>query len=243
MVKCSYCESDKHNISDCNIDNDLDKILYSAEEPDFNKMSIKILKKIAALTGLKTSYPKIQLVIMFKSTWRLKHSRREEELCALKRELVSLKVGVEITECPVCMETLGIVNCCTTKCGHKYCSDCFVKTVMKKNSCPMCRASIIDNDEYMASCRSNEISIIRHHRNGVVSEQSNVSSMSTVLNIIEDDTSDMIIDNIPDMTLDSEWILDEDLLNLETILSEFQPADVFNNDEELTFITRTTPQN
>ncbi len=153
-MKCSYCDSDKHNISECPLDKDLDKLLCSSVEPDFNKMSIRTLKKIAALTGLKTSYPKIHLALIFKSTWQIKKKQKEEEVNRLQREITALNTQSHIIECPICMDTLGNVDCCTTKCGHKYCSTCFVSVVLKKNSCPMCRSSIIDDTVYKASKQS-----------------------------------------------------------------------------------------
>lgn len=222
MVKCSYCESDKHNISDCNIDNDLDKILYSTVEPDFNNLSLKVLKKIAALTGLRTCYPKIQLVLMFKVSWRLKQTSREEEIHALKKELQCLRVCSEITECPICMEELGIVDCCTTKCGHKYCSNCFIKTVIKKNKCPMCREPIMDNDEYIASFNQNN----QNNEENTDRQDSGIFSLSTTA--IEGETYDMLIVG------DIDWSFDDDDLiatNRRLSLSDLQTDTSLNRQE------------
>lgn len=155
---CSYCESEHHNISACPVDNDMDKLLDSATEPNFNNLSLKILKKIAALTGLKTSMPKVQLALTFKRTWMMRQKDSREEVDTLKKELTAIKTQhhghnheqtSEPDECPICMDSIGQVNRCVTKCGHKFCSTCFIKSAMRKNSCPMCRACLVEDEEYM----------------------------------------------------------------------------------------------
>lgn len=148
--RCSYCNSDGHNITSCIEDSDMDKLLDSNIEPNFNNLSLKTLKKIASLTGLRTSIPKSQLVNTFKRTWRVRNAERINKSSTLKKELNTNTTNNldEQTDCPICMEELGVTDNCTTKCGHKFCSSCFVKSVMRKNNCPMCRAPLIDDDEY-----------------------------------------------------------------------------------------------
>jgi hypothetical protein len=53
ICKCSYCDSDEHTIYECPEDQELSKIFNSAEEPNFNGFSKKILKKMAVLAGAK----------------------------------------------------------------------------------------------------------------------------------------------------------------------------------------------
>ena len=148
--RCSYCNSDGHNITSCIEDSDMDKLLDSNIEPNFNNLSLKTLKKIASLTGLRTSIPKSQLVNTFKRMWRVRNEERINKSSTLKKELNTNTTNNldEQTDCPICMEELGVTDNCTTKCGHKFCSSCFVKSVMRKNNCPMCRALLIDDDEY-----------------------------------------------------------------------------------------------
>ena len=59
------------------------------------------------------------------------------------------KQSVDTAEdCPICYDKLGDAVC-TTKCGHKFCTDCFVQTFLSGlptrvgPCCPMCRASIM----------------------------------------------------------------------------------------------------
>lgn len=52
-------------------------------------------------------------------------------------------------DCPICYDKLGDAVC-TTKCGHKFCTDCFVLTIRRLPQgacCPMCRASLIPKPE------------------------------------------------------------------------------------------------
>ena len=162
MTLCSYCDSKDHNIIGCPIDCDLVSLLSSDVEPDFNNMSIKILKKIATQIGVKTSLGKIHLALIMKKNWLQKKREREEELKKLQREIAALKINMMIEECPVCMEKIEGISS-STPCGHKFCTDCFVKSVLRKNSCPMCRAKIIDEVEYIDN-GVNEVNRIRIER-------------------------------------------------------------------------------
>jgi len=60
------------------------------------------------------------------------------------------KQSVDTSEdCPICYDELGDAVC-TTKCGHKFCTDCFVQTIRRLPQgacCPMCRASLIPKPE------------------------------------------------------------------------------------------------
>jgi hypothetical protein len=150
---CAYCDSSDHNIVDCPKDNDLDKILTSDENPHFEKCSLRILKKIATIVGVRSSYPKVQLALILQSTWAYKKKKRTEELEKVKRELATLHMNAQIEECPICMETIGQLGSSTTSCGHKFCTPCFVKTITRKNTCPMCRTDIMEKTEYAESMK------------------------------------------------------------------------------------------
>ena len=49
---------------------------------------------------------------------------------------------IETEKCPICMETLGKTNCCTTSCGHQFCLECMFKHSKTKANCPLCRANL-----------------------------------------------------------------------------------------------------
>ena len=68
-------------------------------------------------------------------------------------EEIRNKQSVDTNEdCPICYDKLGDAVC-TTKCGHKFCTDCFVQTFLSGlptrvgPCCPMCRASIMPKQE------------------------------------------------------------------------------------------------
>ena len=153
IMKCSYCENSGHMIVDCPFDKSLDKILSSDEEPDFNTMTLKTLKRIASLVGIKVSLGKLQYTLMFKKIWLTNRKKILEEREEMEKKIQSLnRIGdTENNECPVCMEEIGKVNSCVSKCGHKYCLECLLKSFKKKNCCPLCREKLCEeeyNDEY-----------------------------------------------------------------------------------------------
>jgi len=47
-------------------------------------------------------------------------------------------------ECCICYENIGQVNNCVTPCGHEFCFRCLAMAMNKNNSCPCCRAKLID---------------------------------------------------------------------------------------------------
>lgn len=54
---------------------------------------------------------------------------------------------MESEMCSICQEDLtGTLNILTTKCNHKFHTDCYVKYInsSRKNCCPMCRQNIFD---------------------------------------------------------------------------------------------------
>jgi hypothetical protein len=61
-------------------------------------------------------------------------------------------------ECPICMESIGRVNCCTTECGHSYHSSCLFKNFSNSVDCPLCRKELIiyPEDEEDSSESSDE---------------------------------------------------------------------------------------
>ena len=47
-------------------------------------------------------------------------------------------------ECCICYEQIGETNNCVTGCGHRFCFKCLALAMAHKNSCPCCRAKLID---------------------------------------------------------------------------------------------------
>ena len=63
-----------------------------------------------------------------------------------------------VPECCICMDSINsAINNCTTPCGHMFCFQCLAKALEQNNTCPMCRAVLMevpdeeldsDDDEY-----------------------------------------------------------------------------------------------
>ena len=54
----------------------------------------------------------------------------------------SLKGSEETLECPICLETEGLLA--PSKCGHNFHTECLVKWLETKDSCPCCREKLLD---------------------------------------------------------------------------------------------------
>lgn len=197
LYHCSYCECNTHCIKNCSVDTtELSKLFDSSVEPDFANMSMRLLKKLASIIGVSTSYPKIRLILICKRYWigRNKHRNQLDNNTDSSSDLrnpsstdsgagadagahadagagANADAGanantknqlLENDTCPICMETIDLAGngtalaVCRTPCGHTFCTSCFTKCVLRKNSCPMCRAEIIDNNEYTHIQYNNE---------------------------------------------------------------------------------------
>lgn len=46
-------------------------------------------------------------------------------------------------ECPICQDALsGVTKAMTLPCKHKFCKECVVEWLGRKNTCPLCRAVV-----------------------------------------------------------------------------------------------------
>jgi len=55
---------------------------------------------------------------------------------------------IENSECCICMDTINnTTNNCITPCGHKFCFQCLAKALEKNNTCPCCRAVLMEETE------------------------------------------------------------------------------------------------
>ena len=172
MSPCYYCGSKHHNIRQCNVDwRDFlwwdgmfdHEVGYMGEINCNNLWSLKkkTLMRIACLENVS----RVQKITpdgrnLTCSPVNIKLNQEKEKLiCAIvdrynknKEEVEKLrkKQSVDTSEdCPICYDELGDAVC-TTKCGHKFCTDCFVQTIRRLPQgacCPMCRASLIPKPE------------------------------------------------------------------------------------------------
>ena len=158
IIKCTYCDSREHTIKECTIDNDIITLFDCENEPDFANMSMRMLKKLGALVGVPSSYPRLRLLLVCQRYW---NGRKKQRQMAENTSCWDCKDDVSEVEkdggvcdynkcCPICMENTNTTTC-TTPCGHTFCTDCFTKSVLRKNACPMCRGEIISNNDYYLS--------------------------------------------------------------------------------------------
>lgn len=168
MSPCYYCNSKHHNIRQCNVDwRDFlwwdgmfdHEVGYMGEINCNNLWSLKkkTLMRIACLENVS----RIQKITpdgrnLTCSPVNIKLNQEKGKLIDAiidrynknKKEVEELRNKQSIDtseECPICYDELGDAVC-TTKCGHKFCTDCFVQIIRKLPQgacCPMCRASLI----------------------------------------------------------------------------------------------------
>ena len=132
ILKCTYCDEEGHNIYTCTKDLYLENIFDIKPMPDFFKMSNRIKKKLAVIIGEKPSLPTSRLSIIFIKKWN-----------EINKEVV------EVEECSVCYEKLKKTNVCTTKCGHKFCLECILRTRDTTNKCPLCREELCKKEKFI----------------------------------------------------------------------------------------------
>ena len=54
----------------------------------------------------------------------------------------SLRGSEEVEECSICLENEGLLV--PSKCGHKFHTECLIKWLENKNTCPNCRKNIVE---------------------------------------------------------------------------------------------------
>ena len=59
-------------------------------------------------------------------------------------------------KCSICLDVLGDTNKATTPCGHSFCFTCLYQSIEKQNSCPLCRATLIEKKKKTMRKLSNE---------------------------------------------------------------------------------------
>ena len=174
MSPCYYCGSKHHTIRQCNVDwrefaiwEDMFNInVESCYMGEINcnllwSLKKKTLMRIACLVNVS----RVQRITpdgknLTCSPVNIKLNQEKEKLIdaivdrynnnkKVVDELRNKHLVDTLDDCPICYDKLdGAV--CTTKCGHKFCTDCFVLTIRRLPQgacCPLCRASLIPTTE------------------------------------------------------------------------------------------------
>lgn len=129
-MKCSYCQQEGHSIRTCQKDLHFINIFDQDNEPNFYTIPYLKLKRIASLIHVKTTLPKLRLCCIFSREWKKRKQEKEQH--------------IEENTCPICYESMQEKGVCTTKCKHKFCTQCFITHTRQKNDCPLCRAVLLE---------------------------------------------------------------------------------------------------
>lgn len=80
------------------------------------------------------------------------HSDTEEEFYTIKcgeyekqttkKHLQKWSSFTSSTDCPICLDPMGLVNTCKTSCGHQFHLSCMM--LCEQNACPLCRKQIVE---------------------------------------------------------------------------------------------------
>ena len=65
----------------------------------------------------------------------------------ITKPLFAIPCNAHIDECPICYESIDMVNITITTCGHVFHSYCMFKSLAKSTCCPLCRHPLIEEDE------------------------------------------------------------------------------------------------
>jgi len=97
-------------------------------------------------------------------------------------------------ECNICYDVIGERNCCVTECGHKFCFKCIATSMQYRNTCPCCRASILEtpNDSEEELYEDDDaISLISTNELNMTEEEDNFSDIREFLGFTEADVEDV----------------------------------------------------
>ena len=158
-MKCCYCRQN-HPITNCPHDKGLISLLDNPIQPIFEQFTLRVIKRIASLYGVKTSLSKAVLIGHLTKIWKGIHGQKEMAKSFSPTCEKNIVMCSPITQkqpqkrkenesCPICMEIIDETgkNVTTTKCGHSFCTECILKTVLCNSSnakkCPMCRANLL----------------------------------------------------------------------------------------------------
>tara|TARA_Y100001970_G_C14249921_1_gene871058 strand:+ start:1569 stop:2042 length:474 start_codon:yes stop_codon:yes gene_type:complete len=64
---------------------------------------------------------------------------------------------MEEKKCSICYEKLILENSMVTPCKHFFCSKCFFRWIKTKNTCPMCRQDLINQERIFLPSYSAEL--------------------------------------------------------------------------------------
>ena len=83
-----------------------------------------------------------------KSTQEMKESFKETPESSEKNEKneKNEKIKEEPVTCGICYNELSTKNCVVTPCNHRFCNSCFFTWLDKKETCALCRRTLLNDD-------------------------------------------------------------------------------------------------
>jgi len=73
---------------------------------------------------------------------REKPKQRDLNLSTAK-PIFALPCGTELGDCPICLDSIDMVNMTVTTCGHVFHSSCIFNSLETTENCPLCRNQLI----------------------------------------------------------------------------------------------------
>ena len=71
-----------------------------------------------------------------------------ESVKSIKSTKSKKEQPIQQTECSICFDEIGCVNCVVTECGHKFHTSCLFKSFTSTtDGCPLCRKELVENNE------------------------------------------------------------------------------------------------
>jgi len=172
MSSCSFCRFSGHNIRQCvsprsfelqyelqgwmNINcfyssTRLHQLLSNYSYRDI-RMMIVIITDAFHLNQTKEILitELIRCILLERETRRLRrmqfmyhshsHSRTVKFIPRKEKEN---ELPIVYEECPICYESIPPSNLCLTNCNHSFCTQCIMKSLKTKSSCPCCRETVV----------------------------------------------------------------------------------------------------
>lgn len=140
---CYVCNSTSHICNKCPIYKEAETIVdYTNVRPIFGLLKKELLKAIVYRYNVsymshcdvvwRQKLKKTTKYCLTQICYQIWH-RRQKEKKAKKEKKQTKK------ECPICYEPItSTTGSSQSKCGHTFCSSCFIKTVRMNVHCPIC---------------------------------------------------------------------------------------------------------
>ena len=70
-------------------------------------------------------------------------SKQRDLNLSIAKPIFALPCGTELGDCPICLDSIDMVNMTVTTCGHVFHSSCIFNSLETTENCPLCRNQLI----------------------------------------------------------------------------------------------------